>query len=123
MTIKLTDDQQKAFDKWIPQFIKESGFNFVAGDYIILKESPDFITYRCDPRYYEWYERKKEQFLNETNKLINMDLKFRVYYDQRVDEVVDMISERLEQFGLKINWIQAENDGFDDYEIVKNQIN
>jgi hypothetical protein len=47
------------------------------------------------------------------------DLKFRVYYDQRADEIVDMISEKLEQFGLRINCIEGINDGFDDYEIEK----
>ena len=52
-------------------------------------------------------------------KNMEKDLKFRVYYDNRADEIVEMISERLEQFGLEINWIQAENDGFDDYVIKK----
>lgn len=45
--------------------------------------------------------------------------KFRIEYDHRPDEVVDIISKELEKFGLKIVWIEAENDGFDDYEIIK----
>ena len=44
---------------------------------------------------------------------------FRVRYDNRPDEIVDTISGKLEKFGLKIVWIEAENDGFEDYEIVK----
>jgi hypothetical protein len=47
------------------------------------------------------------------------NLKFRVYYDDSIDNVIIDIAKRLEQFGLRIKWIQAENDGFDDYEIEK----
>ena len=46
---------------------------------------------------------------------------FRIEYDHRPDEVVDIISAKLSQFGLEIVWIDSENDGFDDYEIKKIQ--
>ena len=42
---------------------------------------------------------------------------FRVYHDDSQNDVVDTISEKLAEVGLEIVWIEAENDGFDDYEI------
>lgn len=46
-----------------------------------------------------------------------METKFRVYHDDSQNDVVEKISENLTQFGLEIVWIEADNDGFDDYEI------
>jgi len=51
--------------------------------------------------------------------LKNMGTIFRVYHDDTQNDVVDAISEQLADFGLEIIWIEAVNDGFDDYEIKK----
>jgi len=44
---------------------------------------------------------------------------FRVYHDDSQNDVIEKISENLEQFGLEIVWVESDNDGFDDYEIKK----
>jgi hypothetical protein len=47
-----------------------------------------------------------------------MDTKFTIEYDHRPDQIVDIISGVIQQFGLKI--IEVEGfDGFVDYEIIK----
>ena len=33
--------------------------------------------------------------------------------------MIDKISSELKKFGLRINWIEGEHDGFDEYEIIK----
>lgn len=43
---------------------------------------------------------------------------FRVDYDHRADEIVSIISEKLKQFGLSIEWVEGERDGFELFEIV-----
>jgi len=62
--IELTNEQQKEFDVWIEKYIKESGHDFMFGFYVILNESDEMI-HRQDPKYFEWYENKKEEFLNK----------------------------------------------------------
>jgi len=46
--------------------------------------------------------------------------KFRIVYDDQLDEVVDKISDALEAHGLTIEYANnEEDDGCVDYEIVK----
>ena len=46
--------------------------------------------------------------------------KFRIEYDDHIEEVVDKISAALEKHGLTIEYDGDGGDGYVDYEIVKN---
>jgi len=48
------------FDKWLEQFIEESGHAFGMGFYIQLKTGELF--YRNDTEYLNWYNNKKEEY-------------------------------------------------------------
>jgi hypothetical protein len=43
---------------------------------------------------------------------------FIVYHDDTQNDVIEKISDELEKFGLEIVWIEAVNEGFDEYEII-----
>jgi hypothetical protein len=43
-------------------------------------------------------------------------VKFKIWYDDQVDEVVDKISEQLKSFGLEVSELDG-GDGFMEYEI------
>ena len=109
--VVLTNEQQKEFDVWLKQYIKESGHDFVFGFYVIL-EGDDKMIHISDPKYGEWFELKKKEFLS--NKL-----RFRVWYDDDAFAIISKVSERIEQFGLEIINIEGINDGFEDFEIKK----
>ena len=46
--------------------------------------------------------------------------KFRIEYDDHIEDVVDKISEALKDHGLTIEYDGDSGDGYIDYEIVKN---
>jgi hypothetical protein len=64
-------------------------------------------------------EPLETKIILKTSNLINMNLKFRIDYDDSADNIVFEISQRLGQFGLKIIALDTINDGFNEYEIVK----
>jgi hypothetical protein len=63
--ITLTEDQENLFNTWIQKHIKECGHDFAFGFYVILEGE---MMHLADPKYYEWYETKKKEFLIEQNK-------------------------------------------------------
>jgi hypothetical protein len=43
---------------------------------------------------------------------------FKIYYDDQLTDVVDKITSKLEQFGLKVTQLDG-GDGFEEYEITR----
>ena len=48
--------------------------------------------------------------------------KFRIGYDHRADEIIDIVSAKLKPFGLRIDVIEGVNDGFEEYVIVQTEV-
>jgi len=49
-----------------------------------------------------------------------IEVKFKIWYDDQLNEVVDKIGDKLKSFGLKIIELDG-GDGFMEYEIINDE--
>ena len=60
------EKQEKLFKKWLWQFIKEQGHDFLKGFYVVLNNG----KYLSGREYFDWMENKITQYKNSVNYIL-----------------------------------------------------